>query len=97
MRFVSQRVDGRLGQQDSLAVRRHTLEVQRVEVTSLSRQVVVVDHQPNLTAIFTSDRDRSLSQYNREISLPTLACEKSTTRTFDRVRRSMRQTGRSNE
>lgn len=51
MRFVSLRVDGWLGQQDRLAVRGHALVVQRVEVASISRQVPLVGHQPNLTKL----------------------------------------------
>lgn len=51
MRFVPLRVDGWLGQQDRLAVRRHVLVVQRVEVASISRQVPLVGHQPNLSTV----------------------------------------------
>lgn len=52
VRLVSLRVDRWLVQQDRLAVCHDALELQRVEVAPISRQVLVPAHQPNLTTIF---------------------------------------------
>ena len=58
MRLVSLSVYGRLVQQDRLAVRRHVLVLEGVEVASISRQVSPGGdaHQPNLPKFHITSR-----------------------------------------